>query len=196
MRRSNMIAALVLVILLVGMAALVPRAATAAPQKVVLTGVIENCWAGSDTFGKWHENDNNGHGNWKGMPEEWVALIGGQYYASRSVLKAEQYHYKADGTEQYHNAYHWLMYPGLDPDAATGYYEINGVADTNDSLPLGAPGFLESHGTGVGRGSLAGQTVHFYMISAGDGPSDLYLCPNPAETNWHGMVELEINGAP
>lgn len=197
MRRTWMRGSVVLVLFLVWTAALSsPIMATAAPNGTVRSGVIENCWSGPDTFAQWHENVKTAHGMWKGMPERWVAVFDGRYYASASVLKSEQYHWKSDGTEQYHNAFSWNMYPGLDPASATGWYEFNGVADTVDAISFGTEGFLVSHAAGMGRGTLAGQNAKFTMVFRAWGASTLSLCADPTTVKWNGTMDLEITKAP
>lgn len=199
MRRTWMASPLV-VALLIGMAVASPAPTTAAPKPegAVLSGVIENCWAGENAFWHWHENANNAHSMSKGMPERWVSLLGGQYFTSESVLTSEQVHFKSDGTVQYHNSYKWTMAPGrdVDPGTAPGWYEFSGVSQSVDSVPVNEAGWIISRAAGVGRGALAGRSVKFEMVLVSLGPSPLELCADPASTRWNGTQVLEINPAP
>lgn len=163
----------------------------------MLSGIIENCWAIDGPWAKWHVNpaNNNTVGIGKGITEGWVALLGGQYFASTSTQKAAEIFFRVDGTVKYHNSFVWNMFPGRDP-AGPGWYEFNGVADTVESIPFGEPGFLVSHATGVGRGTLQGQNAHFTMAFASWGRSTPILCADFMEGGWNGTMALEINNAP
>jgi hypothetical protein len=199
----------VMLVLLMALVAVLPTASVAAPklERAVLYGVIENCW-NDGTDWTWHTHGNNIVATMKGMQERWVSVFGNesnvQIFTSLSTLRSAQGHIRSDGTIQYHNSYAWAMYPGYDTKSATGWYEFNGVADTVDSIPFHAAGWLVSHATGIGRGTLQGQNAHFTMVWVSEGPSSSSssspaaekMCVNHETVNWNGTMRLEINNVP